>query len=147
MRDGKGNFSVNNQNLLKYHTNGSRNISSIKIKGFNLVCLMSNKMDPLRSFLDVKIHMIKKSVSDAGKLYVLRGNKSACVFCSLSSALFFIGDNIFADHFKEEITPSLKANNRLTFSQDVAFNHVSEKGKPQCKLSYKVLKEEYGKTT
>ena len=37
----------------------------------------------------------------------------------------------------------LKANYRLKFAHSVALNHVIEKGKPQCKLSFKVLKEEY----
>ena len=35
--------------------------------------------------------------------------------------------NIAADYFKYEITPSLKANGRLKFDQDVAFNWVREK--------------------
>ena len=54
-----------------------------------------------------------------------------------------IGDKISADHFKDEIAPSLKANNRLKFDQDVALNHVREKGKPRRKPSYKLLKGEY----
>ena len=37
----------------------------------------------------------------------------------------------------------LRANDRLTFSQDMALNHASEKVKPRCKLSYKLLKEKY----
>ena len=50
---------------------------------------------------------------------------------SLSSIFFFIGDKISADSLKDEITPSLKANDRLKFDQDVAFNCVIEKGKPR----------------
>ena len=46
--------------------------------------------------------------------------------------------------FKDENTPSLKANNRLKFSQYVAISFGREKGEPQYKLSYKVLKEEDG---
>ena len=60
----------------------------------------------------------------------------------MSSAFYFFGDKIYADSFINEITPSLKANDGLKFSQDVAFNNVREKGKPQYKLSYKVLQEE-----
>ena len=63
---------------------------------------------------------------------------------SLSSEFYFIGNKIAADCFKDEITPSLKANDRLKFAQDMALNNVIEKGKPRCKLSYEVLKEEYG---
>ena len=61
------------------------------------------------------------------------------MFCSFSASLLSIGDKIAADHFKYEITPSLKANYWLKFSQDVALNVVTEKGKPPFKLSYKVF--------
>ena len=70
--------------------------------------------------------MVKKLEADAPKLYVLQENKSTCVFCSLSSAFYFIGDKIAADNFIREITPSLKAEDRLKFSQDVALNHVRD---------------------
>ena len=66
-----------------------------------------------------------------------------CFFSFLYS-FFFIGNKFSADRFKDGITPSLKANDRLTFSQDVALNYVRDKGKPRCKLSYKLLKEEDG---
>ena len=62
----------------------------------------------------------------------------------LSSILLFIGDIIDADNFKNQITPSLKANYRLKFAQDMALNHVIDNRKPWWKLSYKVLKEENG---
>ena len=62
----------------------------------------------------------------------------------MSSESYFIYDIISADYFKEEITPSLKANYRLILSQDGALNHVRDKGIPRCKISYKLLKEEYG---
>ena len=62
-----------------------------------------------------------------------------CVF-SLSSVFYFIGDKIAADIFEYEITPSLKANDRIQFDKGVVLNHVQEKGKPQCILSYKTLK-------
>ena len=39
---------------------------------------------------------------------------------------------------------SIKANNSLKISQDVALNHVRDKGKPLCKISYKIFKEQYG---
>ena len=42
--------------------------------------------------------MVKKLEADAPKLYVLQENKSTCVFCSLSSAFYFIGDKIAADN-------------------------------------------------
>ena len=38
----------------------------------------------------------------------------------------------------------LKANYRLKFAQDVALNLAREKVKPRSKISYKLLKEEYG---
>ena len=85
--------------------------------------------------------MIKKSVLDAPKLYGLQENKSACVFCSFKSTFYFICDKIYADNLKYEITSSLKANNRLKFYQDLAFNRVINKGKLRCKLSYKLFKE------
>ena len=66
------------------------------------------------------------------------------MFYSLLSVLFFIGDKISSDRLKDEIIPSIKENDRPKLSQDVALNHVREKLKPQCKLSYKVSKEKYG---
>ena len=66
------------------------------------------------------------------------------MFCSLSYVFFFIGDKIDADHFKDKITPSLNSDDRLKLDQDVVMDLVREKVKPQCKLSYKLLKEEYG---
>ena len=59
----------------------------------------------------------------------LQENKSACVLSSLSSALFFIGDKIAVDWFKDEMIPSLKAKNRLKFPEDLALNCGREKGK------------------
>ena len=58
----------------------------------------------------------------------------------MSYEFYFIGDKITADFFKDEITPSLKANDQIKFARGVLFNNVREKGKPQLKLSYKVLK-------
>ena len=46
--------------------------------------------------------------------------------------------------FKDEIIPSLEENDGLKFDQDLVLNNVKDKGKSQYKLSYKVLKEEYG---
>ena len=63
------------------------------------------------------------------------------MFCSLLYAFHFVGDKIASDSFKDETTPLLKSNDRLRFSQDVAMNNVKEKGKPQCKLPYKLFKE------
>ena len=108
------------------------------------IFLMSQKKDPLNSLLDVQIHT-EKSVPDALKLYVLQVNNSACVFCSLSYAFYFIGDKIAADRcYKDEIISSLKLNDRIIFSQDVTLINVREMGKPRCKILCKVLKKEYG---
>ena len=74
-------------------------------------------------------------------LYVLQENKINFVFCSLSYAFYLIGDKISSDHYEDEITPLLKANERHTFSKDVVLNHVRDNGKPRYKLSYKLLKE------
>ena len=54
---------------------------------------------------------------------------------------FLVGDKISAERFRDEITTFLKANDWHNFSQDVTLNHVREKIKPRCKLSYKVLKK------
>ena len=53
------------------------------------------------------------------------------MFLSLSYVFFLVVDKIAADCFKDEISPSLKANNGLKFAQDVAFNCVRRKGKPR----------------
>ena len=74
-------------------------------------------------------------------MYILHENKSACVFCSLSSTFFLIVDKIAADLFKDGITTYLKANDRLKFAQDMAINIVREKVKPRTKFYYKTLKE------
>ena len=66
------------------------------------------------------------------------------MFCSFSSEFRFIGDKISADYFKDGITPPLKANDSLKISQYVAINCEREKGKPRCKILYKVSKEEGG---
>ena len=63
------------------------------------------------------------------------------MLCSFSYAFFFIGDKITADRFKDEITPSLRANYRLKFAQDVALNHAVGKRKPQYKIFYNILKK------
>ena len=51
----------------------------------------------------------------------------ASVFCSLSYTFYSIGDKISADYFKDEVTPSLKTNDKLQFSPDVEINHVINK--------------------
>ena len=76
--------------------------------------------------------------------YVLQKNKSDCVFFSLLSTFFFIGDKFADDCFKDKIRHSLKVNDRLKIYQDVALNNARKKVKQRCKLSYKILKEEYG---
>ena len=62
------------------------------------------------------------------------------MFCSLSSGFYFIGYEIADDLFIDEITPSQKLNGRLMFAQDVKINHVREKRKPLCKLSFILFK-------
>ena len=52
------------------------------------------------------------------------------MFCSFSSAFFLVGDRVYGGSLKDEITPSLKANESLKFAQDVPLNHVRDKGKP-----------------
>ena len=89
---------------------------------------MIKKTDPLKSLLDIQINMIKKPASNAPKLYVLQGNKSAWLFWSLSSAFFLIGDKI-AIVLKDENIPSLKENGRLRFSTEVTVLHAREKVK------------------
>ena len=64
------------------------------------------------------------------------------VYCNLHFTSLAIKLLLIA--LKMKIHPSLKANDRLKFSQDVSTNRAREKGKPQCKISYQVLKEEYG---
>ena len=63
--------------------------------------------------------LFKISVPGAPKLYFLQENKSACLFCSLSSAFYLIGYKISDNCFKDEITPSLKAKDSLQFSQGI----------------------------
>ena len=51
--------------------------------------------------------------------------KKIVLVCSVHFHFIFIyGDKIPADHFKDEITPSIKSNFRIKFSQDVEMNHV-----------------------
>ena len=64
------------------------------------------------------------------KVVCFKENDISCVFCSLSSAFYFIGDKIAVDHHvKDEITPLLKTNDGLKISQDFALNNLIEKGK------------------
>ena len=76
-------------------------------------------------------------------MFVLQEDNSACVFCSLSSELLFICDKIDADSFKDESKPSLKENDGLKISQNVALNNARENGRPRRKLYYKLMKEKY----
>ena len=62
----------------------------------------------------------------------------------MSSALLFIGNKIASNHFIDEITPSLKESYGLKCFEDVVLNCVKDKGKPWCKLLYKLLKEYNG---
>ena len=65
---------------------------------------MSQKKDPLNSLRGVQIKM-GKSLPDDPKFYVLQENKSACVFFSLASAFYSVGDKIASGHFKIKIHP------------------------------------------
>ena len=98
----------------KFQVSGSRAL---------LYIFYESKTDPLKSLLDIQRHMTK-SVPDAPKLCVLQENKSTCMFCSLLSTFYFIGDKISAGLFKDENTPSLKENDGHKFVQDVAFNSL-----------------------
>ena len=52
----------------------------------------------------------------------------------------FFCDKISADYFKCEIKHSMKENGSIKFASYVAMNHGIDKGKPECKISYKVFK-------
>ena len=75
-----------------------------------------------------------KTVSGDPRLYFLQGVNSACVIGLLSYSFYFIGDKIYADHFKYEI------DDRLRFTLYVAISHVIDKERPRCKLLYRVFK-------
>ena len=64
------------------------------------------------------------------------------MFCLLLSEFYSIGDKIAADNFKDEITPSLKKNDRNKLTKYVVMNREIDKGQPRCKISYKVFKGE-----
>ena len=81
-----------------------------------------------------KKYKIRKLVLVAPKLYAFQEINSVFLFFSISYSFFFVGDKIVAGAFKDEIKPSLIVRGRLTVDQDVATNHVREKGKQQCKL-------------
>ena len=86
-----------------------------------------------------------KKISTTGQfpknwLFVFQQKNSACVFYSFSSTFYLVGDKTAADCFKDEIKPFLKAKKMLELSQNVAMNHVREKGKPGCKIPYEVFK-------
>ena len=89
----------------------------------------------------MKVGVIIKPLTDFPKCRVIKERKSVCVFCSLSSVFFFIGDKVAADILKDEIIPLINAKDRLKFSQDVALNNFIVKGKPQFKLSYILFEE------
>ena len=123
----KENFSVDYKKLLYYNTSVSR---IFQISGsclFSLDCLMSQKKDPLKYLLDVKIYMIKNKYIMLKRCMLYRKIRVLVCFFSLSSEFLFIRDKIVADHFKDESTPFLNSNDRLKFDQDVAFNRVREK--------------------
>ena len=49
------------------------------------------------------------------------------MFYSFSCVFLFIGDKVAVYCFKDEIIPSLKANDRLKFDQDLTINNMREK--------------------
>ena len=52
------------------------------------------------------------------------------MLCILSYEFYFIS-NKFSDDLKKKLHLLLKAHDTLKFVQDVALNHIIEKGKPQ----------------
>ena len=63
--------------------------------------------------------------------------------CSFSSEIFFVVDKVAVDCFKDDIILSHKEKYKIKLYQDVTLNHMREKGKPRCKLSYKVFEKQY----
>ena len=57
---------------------------------------------------------------------------------------FVVEDKVVAHFFKDEIIPLLKAKDRLKISQDLESNHVTGKGRPLRKISYKIFEKQYG---
>ena len=78
-----------------------------------------------------KVYEIIKSLPRDTQLCFLKYIKIDCVFCSVSYTYSFVDDKISVDCFKDDIIPSLKANYKHKFSQDVEMNHVRYKGRPQ----------------
>ena len=91
-------------------------------------CLISHKTDPLKSLLDVcdvQTHMVKNQYFMLQScIFYGKKKKNACMLCSFSSTLLFIGDKIADYCFKNKITPSPKANDQLKFSQYVALKII-----------------------
>ena len=57
--------------------------------------------------------------------------------CHMHITLLMIKSS--TDYFKDEITPWLKTNGRFKVARDVVLNHVTDKVKPQYKLSSNVF--------
>ena len=85
------------------------------------------------------VFVIKKSIPGATKLYIFLKNKSACVLYSFPYVFLFVGENVPAYHFKDNILPLIKSKGRLKFNQDVALNYVIENRKSPRKLPYKLF--------
>ena len=63
---------------------------------------------------------------------------SVCVFCSLSYEFSLLAKKLYKIILNMRLYPRLKQMKSLIF-QDVEFNNVIDKGKQQCKLSYKTF--------
>ena len=72
-------------------------------------------------------------------MYVLQEINSDCVLCSLTYLFLFVGNKSSADNFKDAIKTFLKESYRLKNSKCMTMNHVTEKVKPQFKLSYNIF--------
>ena len=53
------------------------------------------------------------------QIYIYAGKKSVCVLCSLSSAIFFVGQKSTVYCFKDAILTFLIAKGGIKFAQDV----------------------------
>ena len=87
----------------------------------------------------INVDVIIKLVSGALKLYLIQEINSVCVLL-ISIWIFFVGEKVVADCFKYDIITLLKSKYRIKFVQDVALNHVIEKGNPRFKIVYTILR-------
>ena len=60
----------------------------------------------------------------------------ASLFCSVVYEFYPVSDKFSDDHYKDEVIPSIKANDRPKSAKDVAMNHVRDMGKQRWKIWY-----------